>query len=47
MALNQALPVLLNLPQEELGGINFIRRAAFLLIIVAVISKNLKHRPKT
>ncbi|MET3665353.1 DUF5985 family protein [Caulobacter sp. 1776] len=46
MALNQALPVVLNIPQEERGGIYLIRLAAFLLIIVAVIGKNLKRDPK-
>ena len=45
MAVNQALPVILNIPQEDRGGIYLIRLAAFLLIIVAVIGKNLK-RPK-
>ena len=43
MALNQALPVVLNIPQEERGGIYLIRLLAFLLIIVAVIGKNLKR----
>ena len=43
MALNQALPVILNVPQEERGGIYLIRLAAFLLIIVAVIGKNLRR----
>lgn len=46
MALNQALPVVLNVPQEERGGIYLIRLAAFLLIIVAVIGKNLKRDPE-
>lgn len=43
MALNQALPVVLNVPQEERSGIYLIRLAAFLLIIVAVAGKNLKR----
>jgi len=43
MALNQALPVILGVPQEERGGIYLIRLAAFLLIIVAVVGKNLKR----
>lgn len=43
MAVNQALPVILHVPQEERGGIYLIRLAAFLLIIVAVIGKNLKR----
>lgn len=46
MSLNQALPVILNVPQEERGGIYLIRLAAFLLIIVAVIGKNLRREPE-
>jgi len=40
MALNNALPVVLGVPQEERGGIYLIRLAAFVLIIVAVLAKN-------
>lgn len=47
MAVNQALPVVLGIPQEERGGIYLIRLAAFLLIIVAVVGKNLKRGPET
>ncbi len=43
MAANQALPVVLHIPQEDRGGIYLIRLAAFLLIIVAVVGKNLKR----
>lgn len=43
MALNQALPVVLRIPQEDRGGIYLIRLAAFLLIIVAVAGKNLRR----
>jgi hypothetical protein len=46
MAVNQALPVLLHIPQEERGGIYLIRLAAFLLIIVAVVGKNLRRDPE-
>jgi hypothetical protein len=46
MAVNQALPVILNIPQEERGGIYLIRLLAFLLIIVAVVGKNLKRNPE-
>ena len=46
MALNQALPVILDVPQEERGGIYLIRLAAFVLIIVAVAAKNLKRDPE-
>jgi hypothetical protein len=43
MAVNQALPVVLDIPQEERGGIYLIRLAAFVLIIVAVVGKNLRR----
>jgi hypothetical protein len=46
MALNQALPVILDIPQEDRGGIYLIRLLAFLLIIVAVVGKNLKRDPE-
>lgn len=46
MAVNQALPVMLHIPQEERGGIYLIRLVAFLLIIVAVVGKNLKRDPE-
>lgn len=45
MAVNQALPVVLGVPQEERAGIYLIRLAAFVLIIVAVIGKNLRRGP--
>lgn len=45
MAVNQALPVVLHIAQEDRGGIYMIRLAAFLLIIVAVVGKNLKRDP--
>jgi len=44
MALNQALPVLLGLPDESLAGVYLLRFAAFALIILAIVSKNV--RPK-
>lgn len=43
MAVNQALPIVLNIAQEERGGVYLIRLAAFLLIIVAVAGKNLRR----
>jgi hypothetical protein len=43
MAVVQVLPVLLGIPQEERGGVFLIRLAAFVLIIVAVLAKNLKR----
>ena len=44
MAMNQALPVLLGIPREEQGGIYLLRLAAFILIIIAVLRKNLPGR---
>ena len=44
MALNQALPVLLGIPREEQSGIYLLRLAAFMLIIVAILRKNLGGR---
>jgi hypothetical protein len=44
MAVNQALPVLLGIPREEQGGIYLLRLAAFILIIIAVLRKNLPSR---
>ncbi len=46
MGVNQTLPVILNIPQEERGGIYLIRLLAFLLIIVAVAGKNLRRGPE-
>jgi hypothetical protein len=44
LALNQALVALLGIPKEEQSGIYLLRLAAFLLIIVAVLAKNLGDR---
>jgi len=46
MAVNQVLPVVMHIPQEDRGGIYLIRLAAFLLIIVAVVGKNLRRDPE-
>ena len=43
LALGSALPVLLDAPHEERSGIYLIRLAAFVLIIVAVLAKNLRR----
>lgn len=43
MSAVQVAPVLMGLSQEERGGIYLIRLAAFVLIIVAVLAKNLKR----
>lgn len=44
MALNQALPVVLGVPREEQSGIYLLRLAAFILIILAILRKNLSGR---
>jgi hypothetical protein len=41
LALNAALPVLLNIPSENRSGVFLLRLAAFLLIIWAVLRKNI------
>jgi hypothetical protein len=43
MALNQALVVLLDVPREEQSLFFLLRLAAFLLIIAAVLAKNVKR----
>ncbi len=42
MAVNQSAPVLFGIPDEALGGVYLLRLAAFLLIIFAVLRKNLR-----
>jgi hypothetical protein len=44
LAANQAAPVLLGIPDEALGGVYLLRLAAFLLIIAAILRKNLSRR---
>lgn len=44
LALNQAVPVLFGIPDEALGGVYLLRLAAFLLIIFAILRKNLARR---
>ncbi|HYF23318.1 MAG TPA: DUF5985 family protein [Caulobacteraceae bacterium] len=44
MALNQALVVILNIPREEQSWIYLLRLAAFVLIIFAILKKNLGGR---
>lgn len=43
LATNQAIPVLFGVPSEDQGYIYLLRLAAFLLIILAVLRKNLKR----
>ena len=44
MAANQAIPVLFGIPDEALGGVYLLRLAAFLLIIWAILRKNMRGR---
>jgi hypothetical protein len=44
LAANQAVPVLFGIPDEALGGVYLLRLAGFLLIILAVLRKNLAGR---
>lgn len=44
MAVNQAVPALFGIPDEALGGVYLLRLAAFLLIIWAILRKNLARR---
>jgi hypothetical protein len=44
MTLNQAVPVIMGIPREEQGGVYLLRAAAFILIIVAILAKNLTRR---
>lgn len=44
LAANQAAPVLFGISDEALGGVYLLRLAAFLLIILAILRKNLKRR---
>lgn len=44
MAANQAAPVLFGIPDEALGGVYLLRLTAFLLIIFAIVRKNLRGR---
>jgi hypothetical protein len=43
MALNAGLPALLDVPKEEQSPYFLLRLAAFLLLIIAIIGKNLKR----
>ncbi len=44
LAINQALAYLVDLGREEVGWVWLLRIAAFLLIIVAIVGKNLAKR---
>jgi hypothetical protein len=43
MAVNQALPVLLQIPSEDQSGVFLLRLAAFGLIILAIVIKNVRR----
>ena len=43
LAANQAVPVLFGVPSEDQGYIYLLRLAAFVLIILAVLRKNLRR----
>ncbi|MEW5685282.1 MAG: DUF5985 family protein [Pseudomonadota bacterium] len=44
LALNQAAPVLLDIPDEHQSYVYLLRLAGFALIIAAVLGKNLRRR---
>ena len=44
MALNQGLPALLDIPREEQSPFYLLRLIAFLLIIAAIVGKNVRRR---
>jgi hypothetical protein len=41
LAVNQAVPALADIPSENLSGVYLLRLAAFLLIIWAILRKNM------
>lgn len=43
LALNQGLPHLLNVPREEQSPLYLLRLAAFVLIILAIMGKNVRR----
>ena len=42
LAANQAAPVLFGIPDEAVGGVYLLRLGGFLLIIFAILRKNLR-----
>ena len=44
MAINQAAPLALGIPDERVAPVYLLRLAAFVLIIVAIVGKNLRRR---
>ena len=47
LAVNQALVALADIPREEQSWIYLIRLAAFILIIVAIVQKNVGAGPRS
>jgi hypothetical protein len=45
LSVNQALATIMDYGREELGWVYLLRLAAFILIIVGVVQKNLAARP--
>ena len=45
MAVNSFLVEFLNLPREHVGWVYLLRLAAFALIIVAIVNKNMSRAP--
>jgi hypothetical protein len=43
LAVNQAIPALADIPSESLSGVYLLRLAAFLLIIWAILRKNIRR----
>jgi hypothetical protein len=43
LATNQAIPALADIPSENLSGVYLLRLAAFLLIIWAILRKNMRR----
>jgi hypothetical protein len=43
LAANQAAPALFGIPDEALGGVYLLKLAGFLLIILAILRKNLRE----
>ena len=43
LAINQAVPVLADIPSENLSGVYLLRLAAFLLIIWAILRTNIRR----
>jgi zinc transporter ZupT len=47
LALNQALPTLIEIPLEERSWVYLFRLAGFIILIVAILGKNSQERRKS